>query len=376
MESLVKSLLGKGQEHVYETMQTIIEDAEKVKSIEFDLKEVEILLEKVKDENEQNKKKIRDLKDDLHYERDMNEELVNELKEKDEENEHLKKCVKNRDDITSSLDDMFKEKIDEISNLRENCDSLAKQVGKELILENKLEIQNKIINELKSDLKEAKVTVTTGPMDDMEKLLSEIGQLEKENKAKAEQLAGVQIENEILEEKLQTLEAKNDELIRNVQQADDGIPISEELNLAGKVEINFECTFCETDFATQDHLKSHVTLEHEENCKKLMKDKLNRLETQINLQKLHLTENLLELNVKESNEKEKCKCKGKCNIIHAIYNWRRKYGKELHTKFLEVKKPGLKKDDEALILKTFSCNPWDLNFISDSQLRKHTGTNF
>ena len=129
MESLVKSLLGKGQEHVYETMQTIIEDAEKVKSIEFDLKEVEILLEKVKDENEQNKKKIRDLKDDLHYQRDMNEELVNELKEKDEENEHLKKCVKNRDDITSSLDDMFKEKIDEISNLRENCDSLAKQVG-------------------------------------------------------------------------------------------------------------------------------------------------------------------------------------------------------------------------------------------------------
>ena len=43
---------------------------------------------------------------------------------------------------------MFKEKLDEICNLRENCESLAQQVGKELILENKLEIQNKIIYEL------------------------------------------------------------------------------------------------------------------------------------------------------------------------------------------------------------------------------------
>ena len=73
MESLVKSLLGKGQDHVYETMQNLIEDAEKVKTIEFDLKEVQIMLEKVKDENE----------------RDINEELFSELKEKDEEIEHL-----------------------------------------------------------------------------------------------------------------------------------------------------------------------------------------------------------------------------------------------------------------------------------------------
>ena len=93
------------------------------------------LLENIKDENEQNKKKVRDLKDDLYYERGINEELVNEVKEKDDENDHLKKYVKNRDDISTSLDDMFKEKLDEIRNLRENCHSLAKQVGKEIMLE-------------------------------------------------------------------------------------------------------------------------------------------------------------------------------------------------------------------------------------------------
>ena len=48
-------------------------------------------------------------------------------------------------------------------------------------------------------------------MDDVEKLMSQIGQLEKENDAKAKQ---------VFREKLQTLEAKNDELIKNVQKAE------------------------------------------------------------------------------------------------------------------------------------------------------------
>ena len=200
MESLVKSLLGKGQEHVYETMQNIIEDAEKVKTIEFDLKEVELLLEKVKDENKENMKKVSDLKDDLHHERCINEELLDELKEKDMENEHLKKCVKNRVDIDNSLDNMFKEKIDEIRDLRDNCASLAKHVGKELVLENKIEIQNKIIDKLKSNLKEAEDSVKTGTIDDMEKLMSEIIQLEKENVEKVEKLAAMEIENELIHE--------------------------------------------------------------------------------------------------------------------------------------------------------------------------------
>ena len=51
MESLVKSLLGKGQEHVYETMQTLVEDAEKVKCMEIEIQESKIMLENLKDEN-------------------------------------------------------------------------------------------------------------------------------------------------------------------------------------------------------------------------------------------------------------------------------------------------------------------------------------
>ena len=65
MESLVKSLLGKGQEHVYATMQTVIENAEKAENMEIELEEVRLILNHVQEENEQNKKKIKDLKNDI-----------------------------------------------------------------------------------------------------------------------------------------------------------------------------------------------------------------------------------------------------------------------------------------------------------------------
>ena len=85
MEALVKSLLGKGREHVYETMQTMVEDTGRVKCMDIKLEEYQIMLDNLKDENKQNKKKIRDFNDDLQYEQGINEVLANELKEKDEE---------------------------------------------------------------------------------------------------------------------------------------------------------------------------------------------------------------------------------------------------------------------------------------------------
>ena len=240
--------------------------------------------------------------------------------------------MKNRDNIANGLEDIFKDKMDEIRNLRENCESLAKQVGKELVLENKLEIQNKIIVALKIDLKEANDSTRIETIDDIEKLMSDIGQLEKENVVKAKQLEEIKDENEIIKEKLFSLEARNNELVNNVQKADDGISISEELSLESKLVLTFECKVCQKGFATKDHMKTHVRIEHEETEKKLMKVKVDQLKAQIDLQKLNLTENLLQLNMRESNEENVCYWKGKCNIIHKIYNWRRKFDNKLHSK--------------------------------------------
>ena len=85
MESLVKSLLGKDQEHVYAT--TIIENAEKSENIEIELEEVKPILNHVEDETEQNKKKVKDLKNDVEVMKDTNEELVEELERKEVEDE-------------------------------------------------------------------------------------------------------------------------------------------------------------------------------------------------------------------------------------------------------------------------------------------------
>ena len=58
---------------------------------------------------------------------------------------HLSKCVKNRDEITDSLDEAFEEKNNEIELLKKECLSLEAQVGKEAFLQNKLNIQNNVI---------------------------------------------------------------------------------------------------------------------------------------------------------------------------------------------------------------------------------------
>jgi methyl-accepting chemotaxis protein len=371
MESLVQSMLGKGQEHVLETMKTLIEDAARVNDMEVDLTEIKYKLDRLEDENQQHKKVIRDLKNDLGHEKDANEELEDELEGKEKEIKHLENCVKNRDDITNKLDDMFKEKTDEIRNLRENCDSLAKQVGKELLLENKLEIQNKVIKALKVNLKEVEETAKFSPVKDLEKLMSEIEHLEKENAAKVKQLDDVQTENEIFKEKLQFLQETNIELTKISEKTESNISLSEELSMVCKLGNTFECIDCEKDFKTNEDLASHVDFEHESWKKKEMKDQLGQFEIQINLQKLKLTEDMLELNIRESYEKEICRCKGKCKIIHSIYNWRKRYGQEFHSKLLNIKKQDSNENDA---LEKFSCNPWGLDFLSDSQLKNHIVT--
>ena len=96
-------MLGKGQEHVYATMQTLIENAEMAENMGIELEEVKLILNHVQDENEENKKKIRDLKNDIQNVKDTNEELVDELDKKEDEIRHLKNCVKNRDDMADGL---------------------------------------------------------------------------------------------------------------------------------------------------------------------------------------------------------------------------------------------------------------------------------
>ena len=75
------------------------------------------------------------MKENLQNERDINEQLEDEIKSKDEEIDHLKKCVKNKDEVANNLEGIFRDKTNEIEQLKDHCETLALQVGKELILE-------------------------------------------------------------------------------------------------------------------------------------------------------------------------------------------------------------------------------------------------
>ena len=64
--------------------------------------------------------------------------------------------------------------------------------------------------------KEVELTASVGPIKDIEKLMIDIKELEKEKGKKVKQLKYVQLENEMIKEKLKILEAKT-EAITNVR---------------------------------------------------------------------------------------------------------------------------------------------------------------
>ena len=124
-------------------------------------------------------KDLKDLNDRHTEEKVVNLEMESELVSKEKEINYLKNLVENRDDVTNKLENVFKNKLMECN------ESLARQVGKELVLEQKLEIQNKVMNHLKDKLKETEATAKTGHNNLSEKLMLEIGHLEKENNKSA-----------------------------------------------------------------------------------------------------------------------------------------------------------------------------------------------
>ena len=186
-----------------------------------------------------------------------------EFDRKEEESKNLRKCVKNRDDIINSLDEVIKERVDEINYLRENCESLARQVGKDLVLEKKNEIQNKVIEELKDNLKDVEKLKNDDPTKEIKLLTFEIEQLQAENEKKKQQLEiinaekegeleKVVFENEKLREKLEVFDTKHVE--RSVSLNDE---IDEHISKT------FKCEECAYDFETRSNLTIHTRKVHE-----------------------------------------------------------------------------------------------------------------
>ena len=260
----------------------------KVRSQNAKIKQLENEFENKRDENMQYMKELKDLNDRHTEEKVVNLEMESELVNKEQEINYLKNLVENRDDVTNKLENVFKNKLMEIDDLRSNNESLARQVGKELILEQKLEIQNKVMNHLKDKLKETEDAAKTGHTNLSEKLMLEIGHLEKENNDKVKQLECVETEFEMLKEKLKTIEVENSELLESFQRVDDHNSLKEELRIASR---NVTCNFCGESFEASPDLKIHCKENHKQvSAMNIQKQKVKLLERNFSKNKSGLFE--------------------------------------------------------------------------------------
>ena len=301
-----------------------------IRCYESKIEQLENDLEKTVDESHQNFKDFKDMKDELRQEREINEELVVDVKRGEKEIKHLKECVQNRDDIANSLEEIFKERTTEIANLKENCESLSAQVGKELILDQKLNIQNGFIKELRSQLTDVENQTKVDKTEEIKTLMTEIEQLEYENKQKENKLKKVYEENSMIQDQLKFLKENNMDLMDDVEkmksQNPDMVSLNEELNQAKTLT----CERCDKYFGNGVDLRSHMSHEHKEREDlSPMNLRLHEIGKKILQQKLKITNKIAELKESEFQEQQTCRCRGWCGISHKKHSWKIKQSEKI-----------------------------------------------
>ena len=294
---------------------------EKFDEMEANFKEVSEELDSVKDENYQNKKVVRDLRNELAFKKDIIESIEKELDEKDEmvqeiksqlrrKEEEVETYIEDYNDKAKELEDLetfTKERVDEINILRENNKGLGLQIVEGLKAEKEVEMQNNIIEQLKKD--------------NVEKLRDEYEQIDK-----------LKAEISELKHNIQTKE----ELLRNAVQEKEFVSLDEGL---GQKNLYFSCAVCGQIFENRNNMKEHNKSIHQFQQKESVKAKLSKLESEVKASKLKLKAGLFELKEMELEAAKECSCKGVCRINHLQYNWSKSSSKEIYSKLKELTIP-------------------------------------
>ena len=206
-------MLGKGEGHVLETLQSLIKKGEKCDAFEEEIDDIKSDLEISKEENYYLKNKLetkRDIIDDMEIELEKYEnKLKDALKKIDIQNKELE--IKEMD--LEAFEVFVKKQVDEINILADNNQSMVKQISENIMMEKCIDIQNGVIKELQGRLKfensesDEKAELTT----EVDKLILENEQLQRENEEKAKCIKSVEKEKEVLEDKLnEEQEKRND----------------------------------------------------------------------------------------------------------------------------------------------------------------------
>ena len=230
MEYLL-SLVGKDQETITEAIKELAENSEKVKALEKQNGDLHSELEESKDEVHYLKNKLNqkyNMLDDLEHELDRNEEKLKDSNKQIESKEYAVKV----------LEKLISEQVDELNILRDNNQSMVSQISENLMMEKRIGVQNQVIKDLEYRLNDAEKLDITKEVDE---LLLEVENLQKENEEKVKLLEDFEKENQILQGNLKLEQEKKHEFQESLEKVDDNLSLKEELSMERKIKSKFPC---------------------------------------------------------------------------------------------------------------------------------------
>jgi predicted RNase H-like nuclease (RuvC/YqgF family) len=142
------SLVGKDQDTIVDAIQDLAANAEKVKSQEAEIKEINEKLD-------ENKEEIHYLKNKLDQKYDVIDDIENELDNTERKLKEAKEKFESKEKDFKKLEMLITEQVDEINILRDNNHSMINQISENLKMEKEIDVLNKVIRDLEDRLTEA-----------------------------------------------------------------------------------------------------------------------------------------------------------------------------------------------------------------------------
>ena len=173
------------------------------------------------------------------------------------------------------------------------------------------------------------------------------------------------MEKDILVDKLQILEARNNSIAEESlkKHEEDELSLNDELQDAGKFTSLFACDHCGDNFQTKDDLKIHAKIMYE---KDRLKSLLNEKEKELLEQRLDLMTKIFHLKEMEAKANEDCSCRGQCFITHTKHNWKHLTSDKILKRLSSLKKveENCMENRDIEVFKLNLHNPWGLMFLN------------
>ena len=184
------SLVGKDQDTIVDAIKDLAENAEKVKAQEVEIKELY-------DKLDENKEEIHYLANKLDQKYDVIDDMENELDQIEKKLKETKKNLESKETDLNKLEVLIHEQVEEINILRDNNQSMVRQIADNIRMEKKIGVQDDVIKELKEKVNNVNDMKTDEDIKERNRLFKEVESLKKENEDKEYFLKNLDITRKI-----------------------------------------------------------------------------------------------------------------------------------------------------------------------------------